>query len=103
MKTVFALALLGVLMTITGCEQTTHPQKDLDIQNTTGKVIQDVTLGDTETIVIDDCEYIIFKEAIGTNKGYGYMSHKGNCINKIHNYPTTDVNVSKHKFVLVVF
>ena len=39
--------------------------------------------GDFETIVIEDCEYLIRDTYFG-NAGYGFMAHKGNCKNPIH-------------------
>lgn len=37
-------------------------------------------------IVIDGCEYIFGKDDGGYNGGY-FLSHKGNCKNKIHQPP----------------
>ena len=37
-----------------------------------------------EMTIIDECQYIIYKENKGTNLGYGFMSHKGNCNNPVH-------------------
>jgi hypothetical protein len=36
-------------------------------------------------IVIDGCEYIIGRDNLPYNGGY-FMTHKGNCTNKIHIY-----------------
>jgi hypothetical protein len=90
MKTILTLALFGVLMTSTGCEQEKLPERDTEIEHTAEEMIQNVIKDDAEIIIIDDCEYIIFKEAKGNNQGYGFMSHKGNCKNPIHNYRTPD-------------
>lgn len=35
-------------------------------------------------IVYDGCEYIIYKEDKDANSSYGFMAHKGNCSNPIH-------------------
>ncbi|MEP5613863.1 MAG: hypothetical protein ABJP45_16550 [Cyclobacteriaceae bacterium] len=43
-----------------------------------------------ETIVIEECEYIIVKKSPRSNQGFGLMSHKGNCKNPIHVYNSMD-------------
>ncbi|MBL4862887.1 MAG: hypothetical protein JKY09_07725 [Crocinitomicaceae bacterium] len=53
-----------------------------------------LTKGNHETPVIDDCQYILYKEETGINLGYGYMSHKGNCNNPTHCYEVSEM-VSK--------
>lgn len=37
-----------------------------------------------ETIMYEGCEYIIYKEQPANNRALGYMAHKGNCSNPIH-------------------
>lgn len=39
-----------------------------------------------EIITYDDCEYLILKEEIDANSAYGFMAHKGNCSNPIHEH-----------------
>jgi hypothetical protein len=51
------------------------------------KTIQE---GDFEILVIDECEYLIYTETFNsTDRGFGFMAHKGNCHNPIH-YPGKD-------------
>lgn len=38
-----------------------------------------------ETITFEGCEYLIYKEQPSNNKAMGFMAHKGNCSNPIHN------------------
>lgn len=38
-----------------------------------------------DVIIIDSCEYIVFQRRSGYG-GYGYMAHKGNCKNPIHEH-----------------
>ena len=46
--------------------------------------------GDFEIIVIDRCEYLIYTEDFDhSSQGFGFMAHKGNCHNPIHNFPQT--------------
>lgn len=37
-----------------------------------------------QIVEIDGCEYVVFEHAAAGNRGYGFMSHKGNCKNPIH-------------------
>ena len=77
MKMILILALLGVLVTSTGCEQPKPSDEDTASENTVAKMIDDVIIGDVEVIIIENCEYLIYKKAMGNNQGYGFMSHKG--------------------------
>ena len=88
MKTILILALLGVLVTAIGCEQPKPSEEDTELENTVVNMIDDVIIGDVEVIIIENCEYLIYKKAKGNNQGYGFMSHKGNCKNPIHLYST---------------
>lgn len=58
--------------------------EDTPLEIKTKNAIHDVKFGDVEIIVIDSCEYIIYKETDGSNRAYGFMAHKGNCKNPIH-------------------
>ena len=98
MKTILILALFGVLMTSTGCEPAKKlPEEVTELENTAEKTIHDVITGDVEIIIFEGCEYLVYKEAKGTNLGYGFMSHKGNCKNSIHNYRTPDTVKTQQK------
>lgn len=46
--------------------------------------IKNIPENKLSVIVIDDCEYIIYKEDKAANSSYGFMAHKGNCSNPIH-------------------
>lgn len=48
------------------------------------KKVHEINYEHFEVIEYDQCEYVIFKDFAGANKGFGYMSHKGNCKNPIH-------------------
>jgi len=52
--------------------------------NTAEELIQNIHNGDFEVIMIDSCEYVVFKEKEGNNRAFGYMAYKGNCSNPIH-------------------
>lgn len=66
------------------CEDEKVIDEDTPLENRTENSIHSVKAGDVEIIVIDDCEYIIYKETDGSNRAYGFMAHKGNCKNPIH-------------------
>ncbi|MBD0833648.1 hypothetical protein [Aestuariibaculum sediminum] len=38
-----------------------------------------------DVITFEGCEYLIYKEQPSNNKAMGFMAHKGNCTNPIHN------------------
>ncbi len=80
----FAYLLVVVLLTSMGCEQSPKKDEDTPLEHQTEISIHDVKKDDVEILLIDGCEYIVYKEADGANRAYGYMSHKGNCNNPIH-------------------
>ncbi|MDA3924492.1 MAG: hypothetical protein PF904_07330, partial [Kiritimatiellae bacterium] len=63
---------------------------DTKVEQEAETSINQVALEDVEVVVIDGCEYIIYKETNGNNQGYGYMAHKGSCKNPIHKYNKAD-------------
>lgn len=46
--------------------------------------IKNIPENKASVIVYDGCEYIIYKEDKDSNSSYGFMAHKGNCSNPIH-------------------
>ena len=77
---------------IFGCEPPV-PEEDTQLEHQAEMTIHQIPEGDLEILEIDGCEYIIFKDARGSNHGFGYMAHKGNCKNPIHCYNSgNDVN-----------
>lgn len=46
--------------------------------------IKNIPENKLSVIIIDGCEYIIYKEDKDANSSYGFMAHKGNCSNPIH-------------------
>ena len=65
-----------------------------EIEINTEQLINEIDIHDLEILVIDNCEYIFYKKSPDSNKGYGFMAHKGNCKNPIHYYSR---NESDHK------
>jgi len=85
MKTTIISTILAISLTLTGCEQPS-PKEDTPSEFQTKEKIHSIVQSDVEIVLIDDCQYIIYNENEGTNRGYGYMSHKGNCNNPVHFY-----------------
>ncbi|MBF0235206.1 MAG: hypothetical protein HQK65_19560 [Desulfamplus sp.] len=88
-STIIALGLL------TGCEEKTPKEVDTKVEQEAEMSIKQVTREDVEVVVIDGCEYIIYKETNGNNQGYGFMAHKGNCKNPIHKHNEVDSTNAK--------
>ncbi|MBL4585861.1 MAG: hypothetical protein JKX84_02200 [Flavobacteriales bacterium] len=82
MKVRIALILLAA-STIVSCDM--PPNQSVIISEEKGEMLpSDTVRQEFELIVIDSCQYVLLKEQQGTNRGYGYMAHKGNCNNPIH-------------------
>jgi len=69
--------------------------EDSPIEHETEQIIHNIPEGDLEILVIEGCEYIVFKDGRGSNHGFGYMSHKGNCNNPIHIYNVLSSDTSE--------
>jgi len=77
-----------LLFLFSACETQTQTQKK-EVSQTefqTEQLINKIDIHDLEVLEIDNCEYIFYKKSPSTNKGYGFMAHKGNCKNPIHYY-----------------
>lgn len=77
----FIISLIFVLLTSCAPPQ---QEEDTPLEHQAEKLIHMIKEGDLEIIEIDGCEYIAFKDARGSNHGFGYLAHKGNCTNPIH-------------------
>jgi hypothetical protein len=84
MKNQFLKLFIIVSFLISGCKQESSKDEDSKLEHETEETIHSIKQGDVEIILIDGCEYIVYKEAEGANHAYGYMAHKGNCSNPIH-------------------
>ncbi|NNC95364.1 MAG: hypothetical protein HKN92_07350 [Chitinophagales bacterium] len=65
-------------------------EEDTPLEHSTELKIHNLEPGDVEILVIDECEYIVYKEKDEGNYAYGYMAHKGNCSNPIHSFNRTE-------------
>ena len=88
-KTTLIFTILTLLISL-GCEPPA-PEEDTPLEHQTENFIHKMKEGDLEIMIIEGCEYFIYKEVEGSNHGFGYMAHKGNCKNPIHCYRTIDM------------
>ena len=78
---ILSLALLFLL----GACQPQMQEKEITVKEiSTEQLINEIDVHDLEILEIDNCEYIFYKKSPSTNRGYGFMAHKGNCKNPIH-------------------
>jgi len=68
------------------CQPQVTVDEDSKVEHNAENLINEINSDDVEIVVIDGCEYIIYKSTPSNNVriGYGFMSHKGNCKNPIH-------------------
>ena len=75
-----------LLFLFSSCEQQAEIKDITKKEIETEQLINEIDVHDLEILVIDKCEYIFYKKSPNTNKGFGFMAHKGNCKNPIHYY-----------------
>ena len=78
---IFSAVLLFLLI---ACQTNTQEKEIKVTEIPTEQLINEIDVHDLEILVIDKCEYIFYKKSPSTNRGYGFMAHKGNCKNPIH-------------------
>ncbi len=75
-----------LLFLFSACDEQ-QVKKEVSVsEQQTEALINKIDIHDLEILEIDNCEYIFYKKSPSTNKGYGFMAHKGNCKNPIHYY-----------------
>lgn len=78
-------SLTVILFVITSCNiQNSDNANHTFEKGSIEEVIQDTPEHKMTVIFYDGCEYILYKEDKDSNSSYGFMSHKGNCSNPIH-------------------
>lgn len=82
-----AICTLGLLI---GCEKETEQENDAEVEELVKLSLREAAHEHVEIVVIDGCEYILYKETGNQNQGYGFMAHKGNCKNPIHVHNRVD-------------
>ncbi len=75
-----------LLFLFSACQPQTQ-EKEISVSEIqTEQLINEIDVHDLQILEIDKCEYIFYKKSPSTNRGYGFMAHKGNCKNPIHYY-----------------
>lgn len=80
------LGTLILLFTLCSCdsELRKNDSSSKDVNSIESKIIN-IPEHELTVVLFEECEYIIFKEEKDSNTSYGFMAHKGNCKNPIHN------------------
>jgi len=82
-KTIISISL--ILIAFVSCDLQESQKENPNTDNSTiEQEIKNIPENKVTVIVYDGCEYIIYKEDKDANSSYGFMSHKGNCSNPIH-------------------
>jgi len=92
MKKIILLITFSILFIGIGCLQpAVEEESETPLEHEVEEVMHKIPEGDLEVLEIEGCEYIVYKDSRGSNHGFGYMAHKGNCKNPIHSYKTTPI------------
>ena len=86
-----------ILVFILGCtdnNQVSKEDSELEEISASELPISLIKPEDLEIITIDSCEYIIYKHSV-SNRGFGFLAHKGNCSNSVHIYNTSTYTPGK--------
>ncbi|MEN8138784.1 MAG: hypothetical protein ABFR62_10170 [Bacteroidota bacterium] len=75
-----------LLFLFTACQPQTQEKEVNEAELQTEQLINEMDIHDLQILVIDNCEYILYKKSSSVNRGFGFMAHKGNCKNPIHYY-----------------
>ena len=79
-----------LLFLTSACQPFTQEEEVRKVEIDSGQLINEIDIHNLEILVIDNCEYIFYKKSPDSNKGYGFMAHKGNCKNPIHYYSRSE-------------
>ena len=84
-----ACAMFFVVISLVGCSDTPQYVGGIDSVGADKRLI--VKDGEKEVtyriVIIDGCEYILGSDN-GVNNGGYFLTHKGNCRNKLHHQPS---------------
>ena len=81
------LIVLAISFIFTGC----FIDEDRSSVTSSSTVKIEVDQLKFQTIVIDGCEYLILeRDRNNPHEGFGFMAHKGNCGNLVHQYSHPD-------------
>ncbi|MFH4967490.1 hypothetical protein V8G61_04720 [Gaetbulibacter sp. M240] len=92
MKKILKYLMIVISLISFSCKDKLHDQileeqkKEQDsISKTPEGITSKIENNHFEVITFEGCEYLIYKEQPSNNKAMGFMAHKGNCSNPIHN------------------
>ena len=91
----FHLFYLSMLFFLTSCDFSVPRNSNTLLEEEAKHLLHNIEEGNMRVVEIQNCEYVIFKDRLNSNQGFGYMSHKGNCKNPIHQYNQVATNNSK--------
>ncbi len=81
------LIILAITFIFTGC----FFDDDQTAATSSSTVEIEVDKLQFQTIVVEGCEYLILeRDRNNPHEGFGFMAHKGNCSNHIHQYSHPD-------------
>ncbi|MFC2123362.1 hypothetical protein ACFLU5_01015 [Bacteroidota bacterium] len=99
-KLIILILLVGINLLLYTCEPHTKQTIVVEENNVLEKITEEQLKKINQNAVIveiDGCEYIVVEWRSTNNRGYGLMSHKGNCKNPIHIYnQLTDTTEISH-------
>jgi hypothetical protein len=91
LKKVIKYLIIIVVLFSFSCKDKLHDnilEQQQNKQDSINKTPEGITLkiefNKFETLILEGCEYIIYKEHPANNTAMGFMAHKGNCKNPIH-------------------
>ena len=70
------LVVVTLSITMFSCNRNIDSDDESDVES--------IDITKIKTITVDNCEYLIYKEDKDQNSAYGFMAHKGNCSNPVH-------------------
>ena len=85
-----------LLFFLSACQPQVQEKEISVTEISTEQLINEIDFHDLKILEIDKCEYIFYKKSPSTNRGFGFMAHKGNCKNPIHfhNRSTKDLDLN---------
>lgn len=75
-----------ILLICIACGESNSHEKESGLTTPVQPLKNELIKKNFKIVVLDECQYIVYKEQEGSLRGY--MAHKGNCNNFIHYYIT---------------
>lgn len=82
--------LLLLMVIISSCQkELENNQGETVLVNDVEQVIKTLPTDKMKVISYKDCEYLVYKHKQDANSSFGFMAHKGNFSNPVHNSCST--------------